>query len=140
MRIRTLGRYAITGCVAAAILAAPCLASSSAADVAPLDRSGMALAVADYIRDDAAQSSTVFRGKAVELGATVIERPWALAEWRSDDRTVLAAGSEGLGRVQLVALGVPAASATTRTTGLAKLENERVTYVEVRHPGRGCKR
>lgn len=87
----TLHRFELT-IIAAALLATLSLAQPAyAAQAAAEDRARMALAVGDYLdtlpQDATGYSrSTSFR-LALELGSAAVQRPWALATWRSNDQS-----------------------------------------------------
>lgn len=49
------------------------------------DRTRMSVAVASYIHDPS--ESNMFKSSAVEIGATAIDWPYALADWKSADGT-----------------------------------------------------
>jgi hypothetical protein len=123
-----------------------------AAQASTEERTRIAGAVADYIHDSG--KANAFRSSVVELGATAIEWPWALAAWRSTDRTVhgevllkymcdqwnvhdLSTGI--LTQAQRLTLqGVPAAVATKLVADLEELAGTHVAYVKASRPRIGC--
>lgn len=120
-------------------------ATASARDVGRLG-----VAIATGIRDN---GPATFGTRFVELGAAAIERPWALADWRSIDRTthgqvlfvyrcdqwnVRVATTKPLSRDQLAAQGVPSTTTAQLIADLSALEHRGVSYVKVGQASVGC--
>ena len=148
MKSLDFGRYALSGCVAAAMLAGSTRPVYSAtASIA--DRARIATAIATEIRDN---GPGIFRTKGVELGPAAIERPWAIADWRSVDGNVkgqvilvyrcdqwnvrgIIAGA--FNSQELAARSVPPVKVTQLLADLSELKRE-VAYTKIGRPGLSC--
>jgi hypothetical protein len=60
-------------------------APAAGAQASLLDRQLMSIAIADYIHNRDFGTSNPFHAVSIEVGATVIDWPYALADWRSAD-------------------------------------------------------
>ena len=117
------------------------------------DRTRMSVAVASYIHDPS--ESNMFKSSAVEIGATAIDWPYALADWKSADgkRTgqVLffhICGDWGVAVVSLRPLTLDelthSAGRMTKDKGsqliskLDELEGQRIAYLKPAEPIQGC--
>jgi hypothetical protein len=129
------------------LLASPSPASS--ATIAAVDQSRIAAAIATKIHEN---GSGVFKTKRIEIGRFAIERPWAIADWQSEDGNVKGqvilvyrcdhwnvAGA--VARVfslrELVARGVPQDTATRLLADLVQKQPE-IAYAKLGQPGPTC--
>lgn len=80
MKTSDFSRLTLVSCVAAAILATLSAQSAYAAQASAADRARMSLAVSDYLHIYGDKSGLP---RFPWLGWAVVERPWALAKWRS---------------------------------------------------------
>lgn len=152
MKTLFLSGYTLSGCAAAGMLAMFSFGHANAAQASAEDRMQMAVAIATDIHDSG--NTNAFRTKVVELGVAAIERPWAIAEWRSVDQTVhgqvlfkyfcdhwnvndVSTGSLAQMRL-LTAQGVSTATAAKLVADLTKLRGQPVAYLKANRAGTNC--
>jgi hypothetical protein len=119
-----------------------------AATASKTEQARIAAATATYIRDS---GPGPFKTKDVELGPTVIEHPWAIANWRSTDASTngqvlfrylcddwyVAGVTVGAFNVrELAGRGVPSDKASALVADLSQAQ--RVAYTRIGPPGATC--
>lgn len=146
--METLARYALSiGAVAALLVASSSPAHSATASATEQARVGTA--VANEIHDN---GPGIFGTKNVQLGPVAIERPWAIADWRSmdgnakgeviflsrcDSWSVRAMVAGTFNAQDLAARGVPSDKASQLLADLSRLQRD-VAYTKIGQPGLSC--